>query len=718
MSAPTKNSVKNQEAGRVDRLGAALAERERGKARGLADPARLAALARVPLMDTAPEPAFDRLTRLASRLLRAPVALISLVDDRRQFFKSQYGLPETGASGRETPLTYSFCRYVAETGDALVVPNAALHPAGQDNRAVPDIGVAAYLGMPLTTSDCFTLGALCVMDITPRPWSVDDENALRDLAAAVVTEIELRRALLDSEAQTVLARKKQNEAVETAKFVERIANAAPLIIYVYDLAEQRNRFCNREIARVLGYSASEVQAMGSGVMPALLHPDDGARHPERTARLLTLPDDAFDESEFRVRHASGEWRTLHTRVTVFTRDETGKPTQILGFAEDITERVAESKALRESEAKFRAVVEGLSEGLLITDGNDVILYASPRLSQMTGYTLEEMLGRPGYELFLPPSEWDKMRAHNTERMSGQAANYETEILRKDRSRFWAEIHATPFRDAHTGEIVGTLSTNTDITLRKEQDERLRALALALRRSNQSLQDFASVASHDLQEPLRKILMFGGRLEAKAGDALPSDARDYLHRMLSASNRMQDLLNDLLAYSRVTSRAQPFRKADLGEIAQAILADMEGRLRGANVTVEMSTGMPVVDGDPHQLRQLLQNLLGNAIKFRRTDADAAPPVIGLNARVDEERCVLTVSDNGIGFEASHAERIFEVFERLHARSDFEGTGMGLAICRRIAERHRGTIVAQSAGENQGAVFTVTLPLTQNENPRIQ
>ncbi len=248
----------------------------------------------------------------------------------------------------------------------------------------------------------------------------------------------------------------------------------------------------------------------------------------------------------------------------------------------------------------------------------------------------------------------------------------------------------------------------DITARRLADVKLAEQHIELQRSNTALDEFASVASHDLQEPLRKILSFGERLLHAAGPSLSGDALHSLDRMLNASARMRTLILDLLAYSQVASRAQTFTSVDLGAIAHDVLIDLETVITDAGAVIELGA-LPVIEADGPQMRQLLQNLIGNSIKYRR--AGVTPTVrIGVDAP-HGTRCTVTISDNGIGFNQSYAEKIFRLYERLHSRAQYQGSGIGLAICRRIVEQHGGTIHA-SGIVGQGATFTFTLPITQS------
>jgi signal transduction histidine kinase len=251
---------------------------------------------------------------------------------------------------------------------------------------------------------------------------------------------------------------------------------------------------------------------------------------------------------------------------------------------------------------------------------------------------------------------------------------------------------------------------------KERTADLAATNESLQRSNRELEQFASVASHDLQEPLRKIQAFGDRLQTRCGQELGEQGRDYLKRMQASAARMRNLIDALLTFSRVTTKAQPFAPVDLALTAEDVVADLENQADTAGGRIEVG-GLPTIEADPLQMRQLLQNLIGNGLKFARANE---PPIVQVASRmlesVSEQEdkngacCEISVRDNGIGFEEIYLDRIFELFQRLHGRQEYEGTGMGLAICRKIVERHGGSITARSA-PGAGATFLVTLPLRQ-------
>jgi signal transduction histidine kinase len=221
-----------------------------------------------------------------------------------------------------------------------------------------------------------------------------------------------------------------------------------------------------------------------------------------------------------------------------------------------------------------------------------------------------------------------------------------------------------------------------------------------------------VASHDLQEPLRKIRTFGERLQMRNEDRLDGRSLDYIARMNNAAERMQQLIADLLTFSRVTTESVPFETVDLNLVAQGVTADLEARIEQVAGQVIVTT-LPTIEADPLQMQQLLQNLVGNALKFHRKDV---PPVVTITGEVltknGRKQARLSVADNGIGIADAHLDTIFEMFQRLHGRSDYEGTGIGLSICRRIVDRHGGTIAVESQ-PGKGTTFIVTLPINHNQ-----
>jgi light-regulated signal transduction histidine kinase (bacteriophytochrome) len=294
---------------------------------------------------------------------------------------------------------------------------------------------------------------------------------------------------------------------------------------------------------------------------------------------------------------------------------------------------------------------------------------------------------------------------------------EVTAMRANGETFAAEIAMTLSHEQ--GEPVMTFFVR-DISRRKKAEMEQARYAAELERSNHELEQFAYMASHDLQEPLRKIRSFGSRLLQHCGDQLDATACECLERMQSAAERMQSLIDGLLRLSRVTTEKQQFSSVDLMQVAREVIADLEVKIEQVHGRVKLST-LPTIQADPLQMRQLLQNLITNALKFHRADEPPIVTISGTFVRAEKQRsesaisegrlCRITVEDNGIGFEEQYSEKIFQVFQRLHSRDEFEGTGIGLAMCRRIVERHGGRITAQGT-PGKGSLFEISLPIAQN------
>ncbi|MDX1496903.1 MAG: ATP-binding protein, partial [Salinisphaeraceae bacterium] len=278
-------------------------------------------------------------------------------------------------------------------------------------------------------------------------------------------------------------------------------------------------------------------------------------------------------------------------------------------------------------------------------------------------------------------------------------------VRKGGEAFWAHVIIDLIRDEQ-GDPVGFAKITRDITERREAELRLRNLA----RNNQELEQFVQIASHDLREPLRKVLAFSDLLEYEEGDKLSQDGKTYLSNISSATRRMRGLLDSLLSLSRVTTHGDAFEACDLNAVIDEVKQDMALSLQEKSAVITCQE-LPTIEADPHQMRQLFQNLIGNSIKYAR---DTVTPEITIRCQAVRAKnvAVIAVSDNGIGFDPSYNERIFGVFERLHTRDAYEGAGIGLSVCQRICQRHHGDISA-NAKLGTGATFTVSLPVKQKE-----
>lgn len=366
---------------------------------------------------------------------------------------------------------------------------------------------------------------------------------------------------------------------------------------------------------------------------------------------------------------------------------------------------------RASEETFRLVVETAPYGMVVADASGSIVLCNPQAERMFGYTTEQLLAARIEDL-VPPrfrSAHPRLRQtfHEDPVHRPMGAGRDLLACRRNGSEFPIEIALTPLPRSE-GLLV--LATIVDITSRKRGEEELLRYSRRLEQSNAELESFASIASHDLQEPLRKIRMMGERLVGLCEDELGEQGRDYLGRMIRAGDNMHRLVRDLLEFSRVGMRQQSFRLLPLGTALGEALSALE--LLIEETGAEIRTGeLPSAEVEETQMVQLFQNLVGNALKFRR---EGVAPVVEVRGSVETgaagDRVRIEVGDNGIGFDTRYGERIFQIFQRLHGKGEYGGTGIGLAICKKIVDNHEGRIHA-SGKPGEGSVFVVDLPLRQ-------
>ncbi len=375
------------------------------------------------------------------------------------------------------------------------------------------------------------------------------------------------------------------------------------------------------------------------------------------------------------------------------------------------ERKMDQQRITDALEYNKTLINTSSLGITTYDVSGRCILANESIARILGSTREQIMEENYYDI--PTWKTNGLLGSAVEAVaSGCETRREVHTANASGEDLWLDCRFTPFYS--NGEPHLLLSVD-DITISKQAEVSLQVYAAKLEQSNRDLQEFAYIASHDLQEPLRKVLAFGDRLANKYGDVIDETGRDYLKRMRDASQRMQTLINDLLTFSRVTTRAQPFAQVNLNELISDVVSDLENQIDRTMGKVEY-TLLPTIEADPTQMHQLLQNLITNALKFHQENT---PPFVQVSADSSRTACRITVKDNGIGFDEQYLDRIFKPFQRLHSRQEYEGSGMGLAICRRIVERHGGEITAHST-EGVGSTFLVRLPIhqTKGENSHAQ
>jgi PAS domain S-box-containing protein len=519
--------------------------------------------------------------------------------------------------------------------------------------------------------------------------------------------------------------------------MRQLANSMPLMVWTAKPDGETDYF-NQRSHEYIGLQFEEIR---DGGWVAAIHPDDveGVVSNRRRAFSRREPYTL----EYRFRRASDGMYRWHLAQGIPVFNPAGEVSRWIGTCTDVHSIKLVEDALRNSESHFRLLADSMPQMVWTAKQDGSIDYYNQSWQDYTGMDIEQSKNW-GWQPALHPDDL-QTTIHRWTTAFTTGAPYQTEfrLKRADGEYRWHVGRARPIRNA-LGAVERWFGTCTDIEAYKQAEAEIRILnenleervrqrtaelaaancqlaamnaeleqsTLMLEQSNRELQDFASVASHDLQEPLRKVQAFGDRLKTVAAEVLDAQARDYLDRMLNASKRMKSLIDDLLRFARVTSQAQPFLPVDLNRVTREVLCDLEVRIAETNALLEVGE-LPTIDADEVQMRQLLQNLLGNALKFHQP---GKPPVVRVFAETADAisaadgLCRLNVEDNGIGFEEKYLDRIFTVFQRLHGRAEYEGTGVGLAICRKITQRHGGDITAKSA-PGQGASFKITLPFRQ-------
>ena len=399
---------------------------------------------------------------------------------------------------------------------------------------------------------------------------------------------------------------------------------------------------------------------------------------------------------------------------------------IVGIRSDITEMKSReldllriSRKLHSKNSQFDVALNNMIQGLCMFDSEQRLLVCNRRYLEIYGFSsgvvksgilLSDIMR---HSVSIGNYTEEEAARALAERPDPNRLRKRTTIKQRLKEGRVIAVMNEPMPDG------GTIATYHDITESERHAQALQDHALRLETSNKELQEFAYVASHDLQEPLRKIEAFSDRLIRKYGKTLPEDGQMFVNRMQNAAGRMRQLINALLSYSRVTTTKNQFVPIDIGQVLDEVLSDLQVRIEEAKCEIKYGK-LPVIEADPVQIRQLLQNLLSNALKFRKPDR---APVIEINAEMRPPQSTiehpsgwlaLSIHDNGIGFDNTYKDQIFKIFQRLHGRTEYEGTGIGLATCRKIVDRHSGTIDADGRVDF-GSTFTVMLPIARDQAP---
>ncbi len=568
--------------------------------------------------------------------------------------------------------------------------------------------------------DTINLILAVVIDISDRKQA---EEAVQQLNADLEQRV-LERTHALSQANAALQaeiaeRRRTEEALrESRRFIENVANTIPDLLYVYDIIAMQNVYVNREIALILGYTPEQIHAMGTAVIPTLLHPDDLERGTTRQLqRIAAAADGEILELEYRMKHADGTWRWLAVRETVFTRTPDGNPEQVLGVSQDITGR-------KQAEEAYYTLVEHAPLGLIIVQEGQIV-FANPAMAAINGYTVAEMLAWNFDDMnnIVHPDDRPMVMDYLRGRLAGKDVpdHYEYRIVRKDGGVRWLAAHGiiTEYRGKPASQ-----GTYLDITERKRAEEQLHHYADELQQSMAETRQFAYIVSHDLRAPLVNLKGFAAELQMSLDDIRPAldqaltcldvsrrqdlltaideDVPEALSFITSSVDRMDHLINALLKLSRLGRREISLEPLDMPTLVQTTLQTLAHQIESRQVAVHVAP-LPTVMADPTAMEQILGNILNNAVLYLDP---ARPGRIEISGERGDETTHIAIRDNGRGIAPEDMDKVFAPFRRI-GKPDVAGEGMGLAYVQALVRRHGGQIWCDSA-PGVGTTFTIALP----------
>jgi PAS domain S-box-containing protein len=523
--------------------------------------------------------------------------------------------------------------------------------------------------------------------------------------------------------------------LENEYFIRKVTELTPSLISVYDINTGKYLFINQAIQTLLGYRAEEVLEKGIDFFISIMHPDDLPRIVAENNKAIDQTNqrngfsspDEIREFKYRIRHADGKYRWFQTFGTVFERNAENRVETVINISIDLTEQMVSDKKLRQNtedmhrqeERYYKMVDEVKDYAILLLSPEGVIENWNRGAEKIKGYTSEEIVGQ-NFRIFYPSEDRENKVP---ERLIEEAvlhgrASHEGWRLRKNQSRFWGNVVITALHDK-TGNVIGFSKVTRDLTDKKLAEDNFRMYAMNLEIKNQELElknreleSFSYIASHDLQEPIRKIRIWSDRIEET--EDISDSMKDSLSRIQKACVRMQRLIQGVLQYSQTDMVQVPRELTDLDLVLDEVLSDLCESIEEKGIIIERDH-LPALIVVRIQFVQLFSNIISNAIKYSR---EQVPMKIRITSSVEKEVSHSTgvenafykiiISDNGIGFMQEYADKMFELFRRLESGTGYAGTGIGLAICKKIVENHHGTI--QAIGQpGKGASFVIRLPV---------
>lgn len=464
--------------------------------------------------------------------------------------------------------------------------------------------------------------------------------------------------------------------------------------------------------RLKGYNANEI--IGKHFSIFYTAEDLESKKPERELKIA-IATGKYEEEGWRIKK-NGSLFWANVVITALFNEQN----KHIGFSKvtrDLTERRDNDERMRQSEERYRALIEQLNDyGIFMLDEKGRIISWNEGAKRINGYSADEIIGKY-FSIFYPEEDLINGKPAMELRVARAEGKYEEEgwRLRKDGTRFWASVVITAVYN-YEGAHIGYSKVTRDLTERKEAEKALRSsyqryrelagdLKLAnaeLQYANQELEQFTSIVSHDLQEPIRTIKSFLQLIDIKLSQGQHDDLKAYIAKSIGAANRMRELIQNLLHYSQLTKNEVVVEEMNVRDLVTEAIQNLRSAVEATNAEITIESEVEEVEGDRVQLVQVIQNLLSNALKFT---SNGSPKVV-VRCREEGEHIQFSVSDNGIGIAPADREKVFEIFRRLHTGKDYPGTGIGLAICKKIVDRHRGRIWPESE-PGKGTTFYFTI-----------
>ncbi len=695
----------------------------------IANPQRLARLRNLNLLDTPADPAFDRLTNLATLVLQAPISLVTLVDAHRQFFKSQVGLGEPWASRREMPLDYSYCQHAVASGEPLVINDTQNHPLVFDSPATTEEGLLSYAGIPLITSDGVAIGTFCVADRKQRVWTADELAILTDLAASVMTEIELQGELA--------ARHRMEDALrKSEQHLQAVVSSAPMIFYVVDLAGIFQMFDGKQLQvanidanEFLGRSVFEIYTERPELLNAIRAAFAGTSSAFQSASLLSA---VSYEYEINVSPLYDIDNQISGALIV-----ANNITEIVAIEHELEATIQRLTLLRRIEVELSESLDldsvltiamdtaqratGAENGVIgLIDGDRLRIvhaagaYANGDVrdfdSGIIGRTLRTLQPQLVLDVDNDPDyvrEIPGMKAQMTIPLIHRDHLIGALSLETARPRFFTE-DAFDFLTLIAGHITVSIDNSQLYQVSQQQLDELHQLYMRVSELEQLKTDMIRIAAHDLRNPLSLI---SGYVELLKEDeaTLTEDQESFIQAIDKAQRKMFKIIDDILSLQRIEAAQdnKHCEEIDLALLVRDLFASNDSRARQKTQKYELALpDKPVVVCiDVAQLREAVDNLIGNAIKY--TPVGGSVRVV---LKSDGKHAIFDVEDTGLGIPEDQQGRLFQPFFRASnaKQSQIEGTGLGLHLVKNIIERHGGRMRFKSV-LGQGSRFGFEMPI---------